>query len=427
MSEHRYILEPYKGMNTRYHCPRCQHTEKTLSRYIDTETGEHLHPNVGRCNRESNCGYHYTPKQYFQDNRVSFDTPQSKAFKPRPVAPQPKPVSFIPDDVFKASLNFTAFESNHFVQYLINLFGVAVTSKLVSRYFIGTSKHWNGSTVFWQIDSKGKIRTGKIMLYNPVTGRRVKAPFNHISWAHCVLKQPNFTLRQCFFGEHLLNDRTKPVAIVESEKTAVIASVYLPLFIWLAVGSLNNLNIEKCGVLKGRTVSLFPDLNGFEKWRTKAKELSHIANFQVSDLLERKATVAERKEGLDIADYLTRFNYRDFVSPEATIIKKHLAIQPITDSTELEKTIRQEAVIDSVFKWHTSEVLSETELINGIIYEHRKIKFGNNQSGLIERAKPCTDQEIYRANEEIRYAVQSKTLIQVNNNLFHLPLMNPYQ
>jgi hypothetical protein len=30
--------------------------------------GEHIHPSVGRCNRESNCGYHYTPKQYFQVN-----------------------------------------------------------------------------------------------------------------------------------------------------------------------------------------------------------------------------------------------------------------------------------------------------------------------------------------------------------------------
>jgi hypothetical protein len=66
------------------------------------------------------------------------------------------------------------------------------------------------------------------------------------------------------FGEHLLIDKTKPVAIVESEKTAVIASVYLPQFIWVAVGSLTNLNAEKCNVLKGRTVTLFPDLNGFD-------------------------------------------------------------------------------------------------------------------------------------------------------------------
>lgn len=315
MNNHRYILEPYKGMNTRYRCPSCQQRDKTFSRYIDTETGQHLHPTVGRCNRESNCGHHYTPKQYFQDNGISFDTPQPKAYKPRPVTPQPKPVSFIPVEVFKASLNPTAFEVNYFVKYLIDLFGVEVASQLVSRYFIATSKHWNGATVFWQIDTQGKVRTGKIMLYSPTTGKRVKEPFNHINWVHKALKQPEFELKQCLFGEHLLIDKTNPVAIVESEKTAVIASVYLPQFIWVAVGSLTNLNAEKCSILKGRTVVLFPDLNGFDKWSSKAKELSHLANFTVSDLLERKATEAERKQGLDLADYLIKFDFKAFALP----------------------------------------------------------------------------------------------------------------
>ncbi len=337
MSEHRYILEPYKGMNTRYHCPSCQQRKNTFSRYIDTETGLHLHPNVGRCDRESNCGYHYTPKQYFQDNSISVDSPLPKAHQPRPVMPPPKPFSFIPIEVFKASLNPTAFEANHFVKFLIDLFGVEVTSQLVSRYFIATSKHWEGATVFWQIDRQGKVRTGKIMLYSPTTGKRVKEPFNHINWVHTVLKMPNFTLRQCFFGEHLLNDTPKPIAIVESEKTAVIASAYLPQFIWLAVGSLTNLNAEKCSVFKGRTVVLFPDLNGFEKWSSKAKELSHLANFMVSDLLERKATEAERKQGFDLADYLIKFNYKAFALPEPEATEPPPAVQPFVEVNPFEQ------------------------------------------------------------------------------------------
>jgi hypothetical protein len=328
---HRYILEPYKGMNTRYRCPSCQQRDKTFSLYIDTETSEHIHTTVGRCNRETNCGHHYTPKQYFQDNNISFDTHQPKAYKPRSVAPQSKPVSFIPVEVFKASLKHTAFEKNHFVQFLINLFGIEVASQLVSRYFIATSKHWNGSTAFWQIDTQGKVRTGKIMLYSPTTGKRVKEPFNHIYWAHKAIKQPEFELMQCLFGEHLLNDKTKPVAIVESEKTAVIASVYLPQFIWVAVGSLTNLNAEKCSILKGRTVTLFPDLNGFDKWSSKAKELSHLANFTVSDLLERKASESDRKQGLDLADYLIKFDYKAFAIPEPEATETPPAVQPLVE------------------------------------------------------------------------------------------------
>jgi hypothetical protein len=363
---YKYILEPYKsGMNTRYVCPICQQRNKTFSLYIDTETGEHIHPTVGRCNRESNCGYHYTPKQYFQDNNISFDTPQFKAYKLRHVATQPKLVSFIPVEIFKASLNPTTFEVNRFVQFLINLFGVEVASQLVSRYFIATSKYWNGATVFWQIDLQGNIRTGKIMLYSPTTGKRIKEPFNHISWVHKALKQPEFELKQCLFGEHLLFDKTKPVAIVESEKTAVIASVYLPQFIWVAVGSLTNLNAEKCNILKGRNITLFPDLNGFEKWTSKAEELSHFATFTVSDLLERKAKETEKKQGLDIADYLIKFNYKEFAKPDTIeqtpVVQSVIEMKPFEQSNPYYYLSKSEQPLNNLCEQDIAELESYFE------------------------------------------------------------------
>jgi len=329
MTGFKYILEPYKGMNTRYHCPSCQQRAKTFSRYIDTETDEHINPIVGRCNREINCGYHYTPKQYFQDNNILFGTHQRKSHRPQINIPKPKPISLIPVEVFKASLK--EHETNSFVKFLIKQFDVELAGELVSRYFIGTSKHWNGATVFWQIDTQGKVRTGKIMLYSPDTGKRVKEPFNHITWAYKALKLTEFELRQCLFGEHLLIDKIKPVAIVESEKTAIIASVYLPQFIWVAVGSLTNLTAEKCSILKGRKVILFPDLNAFDKWTSKAKELSHIAIFFVSDLLERKATEAERQKGFDLADYLVKYDYKVFVFPEPKANEPLSAVQALVE------------------------------------------------------------------------------------------------
>lgn len=336
MIEHRYILEPYKGMNTRYRCPICQQKDKTFSLYIDTETTEHIHPTVGRCNRESSCGHHYTPKQYFQDNNISFDITQPKASKLKSVTPQSTPVSLIPISAFKASLKGN--ETNHFVKFLIDLFGVEITNELISTYFIATSKHWNGATVFWQIDTKGKVRTGKIMLYSTITGKRVKEPFNHIHWVHKALKQPEFELKQCLFGEHLLIDKIKPVALVESEKTAIIASVYLPQFIWLAVGSLTNLNAEKCSVLKGRTVTLFPDLEGFDKWNNKAKQLSHLAKFTVSDLLERKATEAEKKQGFDLADFIIKFDLKAFALPEPEATETPPTVKLFDEVIQIEQT-----------------------------------------------------------------------------------------
>jgi hypothetical protein len=176
MSEHRYILEPYKGMNTRYHCPSCQQREKTFSLYIDTETGEHIHPTVGRCNRESNCGYHLTPKQYFETNKVfNYGAESRKAnWKTGTDILCVKHTSSIAIDIFDKSR--TSYDCNYFIQYLLSLFGKNVTIELLKKYPIGTSKYWKGATVFWQIDTHGKVRTGKIMLYSPTTGKRVKEP-----------------------------------------------------------------------------------------------------------------------------------------------------------------------------------------------------------------------------------------------------------
>jgi hypothetical protein len=126
---------------------------------------------------------------------------------------------------------------------------------------------------------------------------------------HSALKQPDFNLQQCFFGEHLLTiseNTSKPIAIVEAAKTAIIASAYFPEYIWLACLGKNGLNPDKFNVLKGRTVVLYPDVNAFDYWDEKAREFSHIATVEVSSILEKSATADERNSGLDLADYLLR-------------------------------------------------------------------------------------------------------------------------
>jgi hypothetical protein len=292
-------------------------------------TNQAVHESVGRCNRVDKCGYHLKPGQYFLDHPGS-ENRGARApvvFTPEQ-NPEPEPFSFIPVEVFKRSRGH--YDQNRLVIYLSSLFGDEITSTAIGNYHVGTSRHWPGSTVFWQIDKRGITRTGKIMLYDAISGHRVKKPFNHITWAHAALKIDNYTLRQCFFGEHLLNSRrSSVVAIVESEKTAIIASIYLPEFTWLAVGSLTNLTREKCEVLKGRKVILFPDLNGFDKWATKAKEFKPIGAFTVSDLLETIATDQEKQNGLDLADYLVRFDHKKFhIEPKKPATRVQAKSQP---------------------------------------------------------------------------------------------------
>lgn len=235
---------------------------------------------------------------------------------------KPLPATFIPTEIFKASLG--QYHKNHFVTFLISLFGPVQTNKLISKFFIGTSTHWPCSTVFYQIDIAGKIRTGKIMLYNPVTGKRVKEPYNYISFVHRAIKLPDFNLRQCLFGEHQLFDKTKPAAIVESEKSAIIASVYLPQFNWLATGGSNGskwTNPEVFKVLKGHKVILFPDIQSFDDWSTKAEILKKFGiDTKISQLLELKCTEAERIAKLDIVDFLIRLPLDEFQISSSTLL-----------------------------------------------------------------------------------------------------------
>ena len=298
----RYRLEPYNGMKTRFCCPKCG-KQNVFTKYIDTDKNEYLNDSVGCCNRIIKCGYHYKPKEYFLDNNI----PSNTIFK-KYISFDKKPkleISYIDIEIMKKSI--APKESNFFIDYLVSLWDLETASFLAEKYNIGTSKYWNGATVFWQKDKEGKIRSGKIMLYNAVNGKRLKKPYNYINWVHKVLKLENFNLKQCYFGEHLLiEDKSKPVAIVESEKTAIISSIYLPEFIWLACGSVNNLNASKTKCLKGRSVVLFPDLKCFDIWNDKIPKLTNLARFRVSTLLRDNASEAEKNMGLDLADYLIK-------------------------------------------------------------------------------------------------------------------------
>ena len=270
---------------------------------------------------------------------------------------KPKP-STISIDVFKASLS--GYDANNFTTYLTSLFDADITKQLIERYYLGTSKYWSNSTVFWQVDAVGKIRTGKIMLYNANNGKRVKKPKSYIYWVHRALKLNNLNLNPCLFCEHLLKDKTKTVALVESEKTAIIASVYLPEFIWLATGSISQFTAEKCQALKGRKVVLYPDLNAYDLWREKAKELQKIAQVTISKLLIDNANNDEIKSGLDLADYLTRAKYKPLTqAPEPTLTKQ---IKPIPEPPQEPTPPKQLNIND--LHYYFGEVLSGDESFN---------------------------------------------------------------
>ncbi len=319
----RYELEQYKGIRSRYECPAC-HRKRVFTRYVDTRTGKYLSPDVGRCNREDNCGYHYTPKEYFHDHpendfseirqdnfgkgRKGYDTKVT----PRGKTSQPQRI----DCIFQEYIPKYLGTRSDLVYFLRGLFNEPETGPIIQRltgeYYLGCTD--TGAVIYWQIDGQKRVRTGKVMRYNPQTGKRLKNGCNAVDRMHARLKREGvlpdeWELSQCLFGEHLLKRRPEDtVCLVESEKSAVIGSGVMPGYVWLATGGKQNLKAEKCECLKGRNVILFPDLGAFDVWKEKGEAIAQRVGFtlSVSDTLERISTPEDRRDGLDIADYMIK-------------------------------------------------------------------------------------------------------------------------
>ena len=347
MTEYRFHLQKYRP-GSKTVCPECGR-KACFTRYID-EAGEISFPDsVGMCDHINSCGYHNTPKEYFRDNpavkerlngQERFGGTPIAARPPARALPEQKPrISFLPSDWVEQSMR--RYDINPLYRYFTKVMGKENVDKLFSLYRVGTSKMWGGATVFWQTDRDGNVRAGKIMGYDAVTGHRIKEPFNQVSWVHSVRKVQDFRMKQCLFGEHLLSDSSaamsaKPVAIVESEKTALVAAHFIPDFIWLATGGMHGcFNSEAIQVLSGREVILFPDLKATEEWRRRLPILESVCKRATcSDLLERIATNEQRSQGLDIADFLLMEDTPQMIL--ARMIERNPILQTFIDTFGLE-------------------------------------------------------------------------------------------
>lgn len=338
MREYRFHLEKYR-CGSKIDCPSCG-KKRCFVRYIDEQGTVRFPLTVGKCDHEQSCGYHYTPREYFRDNHEAMpddDRHTGRSLRQPVVRTRPESVdpSYIPDGIVRASMSH--YNKNPLYRYLCGVFGAEETMRLFNLHRIGTSAKWGGSTVFWQTDEAGRVRTGKIMLYNPSTGHRVKEPKACVSWAHAELRLPDFHLQQCLFGQHLLPlypDRT--VFIVESEKTAVIASHYLPDVLWMATGGKNGcFNVQTVEVLRGRDVILLPDLGATDTWKNKLPILRPVCrSVTVSMMLEDMATNEQRSQGLDIADFLFATLTRRQILQQ--MIQRNPCIQQLIDALDLE-------------------------------------------------------------------------------------------
>ena len=250
---------------------------------------------------------------------IDVDEEQKKFVQVKPSTPKPlqiqasKELCTIPAEYVIRSLDLhlrSQFQA-HLCRIINDSRRIVEAAKM---YALGVTN--DDGVIYWLIDEQGRARSGKIMHYL-INGHRDKEKDgDKTNWTHFKMKQDGrlpaeWQLTQCLFGAHLLpRYPSKTVALVESEKSAVIASIVLPQYLWVSCGGKMNLEAgQKHLALKDRKVVMFPDTDTdgetFRFWSKKAAEWREKGfDAQVSDILEKTATEAQKAAKIDIADLL---------------------------------------------------------------------------------------------------------------------------
>ena len=379
-NEYRYIFE--KG-SRKHICPECG--KKRFVRYVDTKTGEYLPEQYGRCDREANCGYHLNPYQdgyskmiWGRENGNSIVIPTR--WKPpttRKVQQPPVKPIYFDFEAFKRTLRPEHYENNIFIQ---NLFGrvqfpfdPADVTRVIELYRLGTvsAGYRSGAVTFPFIDIDGNVRAVQVKQFdeaNHTTGTDflhsiLARHYNDIGeqlpeWLEAYMSQDKKV--SCLFGEHLLDKfPSNRIALVEAPKTAIYGTLYFGLpetpdqYLWIAVYNKSSFSLDKVKPLQGRFVDVFPDLSKdggtFREWEAKAKEFERQlpgTQFKMYDFLEHEALEADRVNGEDIADYLTKLDWRSFRSRK---VKREAEVSqpktnPVVSQPEALETVKADPV-----------------------------------------------------------------------------------
>ena len=331
--EYHFTLAHYRELKRHQWnriCPQCGKNE--FSPYINVLTGQPIDDKrCGKCNRETNCGYHYSPKDWFEAHRPErrewvpreeyiarkrqerWEAEEAKRmylqreaerkarrFNPLSGEQHPDAVDYI------SRMNELCEQSqsvdNALARWLYTMFPKNEVDEVLRLYRTGSTP--DGWIVYWQIDLHHRARTGKMMAYGP-DGHRLKGSGPSFNWVHA--KEGIEQLAdQCLFGEHRLMEWEDTVALVESEKTAIYMSLRYPNILWLATGGKQNFKPEVLWPLCGREVYVLPDADALDKWMAKAEVLNreHGYRFIIHEDYVRLCTTEAIARKMDIADFL---------------------------------------------------------------------------------------------------------------------------
>jgi len=284
--DYRYQLESRrltKKAVKKIACPSCGQ-QKCFVRYVDIRHHfDYLSDEVGKCDHQHSCGYHYTPHDYYRDHK-----PISPISPINPITPPPPPRPLEPLSMELVTRSHSPRST--FWQWLsgdgarqLRLDPQAL-QRVYDDYLIGATR--TSDVIFWQVDERGRVRGGHIMQYGPDGHRLGFQGWTHVPLIRQGLLPPDWQLYQCLYGEHLLAWRRQAaVCLVESEKTALVMAALRPDQLWLATCGSGGLSAEKVAPLRGRRVTIFPDSGCYQKWRDVMATTTGI-DYTITDRLE---------------------------------------------------------------------------------------------------------------------------------------------
>ena len=250
--------------------------------------------------------------------------PDDQASDVQHEAKQARPESAIVKD---SIIEQTDAQTSNLHRVLINIGGEGMAAHL-RQWRIGTDA--DGRTLFHYLNPRGLHQTTKGMEFD-AAGKRIKtsnARFGVRLPAKYVDLSSNEGHRPCLFGEQWMQagqsmidhrDSLNPrkctyneqtlIGLVESEKTAIVASFVMPQMIWIASGGTSGITDEKAKALHGRTVLIMFDCdetgrNAAAKSAERIAKAGGTAIHQIDGVPAQDYIFTGAQNGFDIADHI---------------------------------------------------------------------------------------------------------------------------
>ena len=164
------------------------------------------------------------------------------------------------------------------------------------RYYLGKAK--TGTPIYWMIDDLLRPQDARI----------------GDNWISNLLKRrepliANWHVEHCLFGLHLLA-HTLPIAIVESEASAMVLSALFPESIWMAYATTSHLTPDLFAPLEGRSVRIYPCTDPTLSNYLFFQELVSLTlqrydlDLTIDTTLEDHATADQKERCIDLLDFL---------------------------------------------------------------------------------------------------------------------------